>query len=430
MRLFHSSDWHLSFSGDEPGKILKPMDQRTWSRGSPNYVGYLDKLHADMMALNAAPNDLLIITGDVTHDMSKKHILAQLNWLKWKLPCRILLIRGNHDHQVDFGLIRATTNDSAYSPFIFLEEGSFTCYGPFLIGCYSDHRNAWGDGQGNQPAFSNLEEDVMRMVHHFAHMAKVHKKIPIMVSHYPVPFPIAEKIGKMGIKMYLSGHVHVTSNKIEGGTDWSWYEKTAKHTDDKDIDGCFFSTGTTDVLLNKHGKMIKEVTNRVPHQLKTTPPEAQKRRFQPPKTPAEGMVVLVGLPGCGKTTYCLDSTYERISQDDLGGSKGAAIQACEKALAAGKSVVIDRVNFDEAQRKIWLDLARKYRVKTVTAVYFNPKDDRFSPELCESRVLARKGHPTINDSIPDARKADIVHRFAQKLTRPQESEGFHHVVVL
>lgn len=423
MRLFHVSDIHLSFSGDEQGKILKPMDQRVWSKGSQNYVGYLEKMEQDYRSLNPNWNDLLIITGDLSHDMSKKHVRAQLDYLG-RYPGVKLLIRGNHDHQWDFGLLRSDLGWTTTGGFIFLEEGSFTCYGPFLIGCYSDHRNAWGDGQGEQPAFSNLEQDVLQMVHHFARMAKVHKKIPIMVSHYPVPLDIAEKIGKMGIKMYLSGHVHCTNNKVEGGTDWSWYDKSAGHTDDKVIEGCYFSTATTDVMLNRHGKIIKEVTNRVPHQLKE--PGPKPRKFVPPRNPAEEMIVLVGLPGCGKSTYCQRhlQSHERISQDDLG-SKGAAVQACEKALGAGRSVVIDRVNFDAHQRAIWVDLAKKYRVRRVVAVYFDPTlDPAFSVQACIQKVRARQGHPTINDSVPDERKGLIVESFAMKLTTPDKHEGF------
>eukprot|EP00884_Botryococcus_braunii_P014507 jgi/Botrbrau1/23057/Bobra.0551s0001.1 len=72
------------------------------------------------------------------------------------------------------------------------------------------------------------------------------------------------------------------------------------------------------------------------------------------------VVVLVGLPGSGKSTLAARlaaAGWKIISQDKL-----RARSRCEatmrKALQAGSDVVIDRCNFDEDQRVVWIKLAR------------------------------------------------------------------------
>jgi predicted kinase len=81
-----------------------------------------------------------------------------------------------------------------------------------------------------------------------------------MLSHYPVDIGTAKHIGQIGIKAYLSGHVHCTKGTSPGGNDWEWYDRNAKPTDDQTFGTCFFSTGTTDVLLQKHGQIFKNIT--------------------------------------------------------------------------------------------------------------------------------------------------------------------------
>jgi predicted phosphohydrolase/predicted kinase len=393
------------------------MDQRVWSKGSPNYVGYLDRLMANMAELGVTDDDLVLITGDLVHDMSKTHLAANFGWLD-SLPGHKVFCRGNHDHQVDAGFLAMIPGLLSRSTFI--SEGSFALVGPYLIGCYSDHRNSWGDGQGNQPAFSNVEAEVLEMAAYFVQWARIHKKIPIMISHYPATAEQATKIGQLGIKAYLSGHVHCTNNRVPGGTDWTWYDKSARQTDDKVIEGCYFSTGTTDVVLNRTGRVIKEWTGRMV--LEDKKPGQQKKPFKAPENPAAEMVILAGLPASGKSTFSrryAEKGYVRISQDDMG-SKGAAMLACERALAQGKSVVVDRMNFSVNQRKPWVDMARKYRVQSLTCIDFSlvPVD------TCVARILARQEHPTLGNQVPPDRREAVVRRVAQEWEEPETKEGF------
>jgi predicted kinase len=92
------------------------------------------------------------------------------------------------------------------------------------------------------------------------------KKMAIFISHYPISVASAQAMTENHkIYAYLSGHVHCTSNNPKDagpdGVDWKWYRFGAGHTDDKTFNGCFFSTGTTDVLLAKHGQIFKEIEN-------------------------------------------------------------------------------------------------------------------------------------------------------------------------
>ncbi|GIQ83981.1 hypothetical protein KIPB_005391 [Kipferlia bialata] len=79
----------------------------------------------------------------------------------------------------------------------------------------------------------------------------------------------------------------------------------------------------------------------------------------PPITPQE-VVVFVGLPGSGKSTLFRDRYegrgYVRVNQDELGSRKSCERMA-SRALKAGRSVVIDRCNFDRSQRAHWVRLA-------------------------------------------------------------------------
>lgn len=79
MKIWHTSDIHLSFGDND--EIKKPMDQRSWSKGSPNYVGYLEKLSD--FGLNQIDNgDLVLISGDLTHEMKQQYAARNLRWVR------------------------------------------------------------------------------------------------------------------------------------------------------------------------------------------------------------------------------------------------------------------------------------------------------------------------------------------------------------
>lgn len=73
------------------------------------------------------------------------------------------------------------------------------------------------------------------------------------------------------------------------------------------------------------------------------------------------LVVMVGPPGCGKSTTSelfRRSGWIIVSQDELG-SRQHCETAVFHALASQQRVVVDRTNIDQAQRSHWVGIARK-----------------------------------------------------------------------
>ena len=132
------------------------------------------------------------------------------------------------------------------------------------------------------------------------------------------------------------------------------------------------------------------------------------------------IVLLVGIPGAGKTTFAnqlVSSGWNRISQDDLGSRQKCEVMA-QEFLESGKRIVLDRCNVQASDRLCWLTKFRKVpgERKYAAAVYFES-----DPDLCIERVEARENHPTISGS-KKANARQIVMSLFDRLDPPKESE--------
>jgi predicted kinase len=135
------------------------------------------------------------------------------------------------------------------------------------------------------------------------------------------------------------------------------------------------------------------------------------------------VVVLVGLPGSGKSTVAerlVEKGYTRVNQDDLG-SRNKCKGIMVEAIKAGKKVIIDRVNFDRQQRQSWIDLAHKLGVVNVRCVWLKVDKD-----TCKTRVANRVNHPTIKDAETGNH---VIDKFDKLFEEPSIAEGFINVEV-
>eukprot|EP01129_Flabellula_baltica_P002998 TRINITY_DN12864_c0_g1_i1.p1 TRINITY_DN12864_c0_g1~~TRINITY_DN12864_c0_g1_i1.p1 ORF type:complete len:607 (+),score=123.46 TRINITY_DN12864_c0_g1_i1:56-1822(+) len=136
------------------------------------------------------------------------------------------------------------------------------------------------------------------------------------------------------------------------------------------------------------------------------------------------MVVMMGIPGSGKSTisYALEELgWVRVNQDDLGNRK-ACERLAKSSLRAGKSVVIDRCNFDVPQRATWVKMAGEFNVSTIRLVHLD-----IDPEICKERVGKREDHPTIKDGELGAQ---IIDKFMGIRVYPVKAEGFKEIITL
>lgn len=102
------------------------------------------------------------------------------------------------------------------------------------------------------------------------------------------------------------------------------------------------------------------------------------------------LVLLIGLPGSGKTTYCKEQLpdHVRVSQDDQG-RYGHKNFFTELLKAGATRIVVDRVNSERGQRMFYVDKARAagYQIRYIQFIV--------GVDQCVDRVLNRKDHPTL-----------------------------------
>ncbi|KAG8948825.1 hypothetical protein FRC04_009290 [Tulasnella sp. 424] len=153
----------------------------------------------------------------------------------------------------------------------------------------------------------------------------------------------------------------------------------------------------------------------------------------PPSTPdiigkinsTADLVVLVGLPGAGKSTFSASlmarsDLWRRISQDDSGPGGRSACEADIGRRGTGK-VILDRCNPTADDRKYWVSLASNWS-KCPAAVVFD-----FPANLCISRAQQRPNHPTLP---PGNRVRMAVQAMEKAFEMPTLAEGFKGIAIV
>jgi predicted kinase len=145
------------------------------------------------------------------------------------------------------------------------------------------------------------------------------------------------------------------------------------------------------------------------------------------RTQTSVMVILIGLPGSGKSTFtevlktstAIGDRIERLCQDEIG--KLACEENCHRLLSGrtGSIVVIDRTNMSEEQRSTWVKVANRYKARCI-AVSFNVPDN-----VCIERAMQRIDHPT----LPREKVPAVVKSLAKSYQPPKEGEGFDLIIV-
>jgi len=144
------------------------------------------------------------------------------------------------------------------------------------------------------------------------------------------------------------------------------------------------------------------------------------------------LILLIGPIGSGKSTIAKryqdreQKSYSAIpctivSQDEQG-RKGHRIKFA-KCIEDGHSIIVDRMNFNKEQRERYIEPARKanYSIYIV--------EIKASRDTCLERVVARKGHPTVESGNKElANKIlDMYYREYEPLEADEEFDGYTEV---
>jgi predicted kinase len=127
------------------------------------------------------------------------------------------------------------------------------------------------------------------------------------------------------------------------------------------------------------------------------------------------LLILVGMPGSGKTYYCQHflGDHARISQDEGPRRFEGIVRKLRGMLTEGvRAIVMDRTNPGREQRKTFAEMARAagYRVKII---HFDIPE-----QVCEKRIRRRKGHPTLGAD----RMAEAIAAYQRNFEPPSADE--------
>lgn len=155
--------------------------------------------------------------------------------------------------------------------------------------------------------------------------------------------------------------------------------------------------------------------------------------------------MIMGLPGAGKTSTVnsyVESGFERLNRDELGGGMDHILQLLEKRYNAGvDKFVLDNTFVDKASRApfivfakkhgfeivaIWIDISKEDALHNVATRIVRSCDKKGDSYFAYKVLSADKNNKHIDGHIP----AIAVHAKAKIAVQPTLDEGFNKVDVL
>jgi atypical dual specificity phosphatase len=136
------------------------------------------------------------------------------------------------------------------------------------------------------------------------------------------------------------------------------------------------------------------------------------------------MIMLVGLPGSGKTFFSDMLTtrnadkFVHVNQDKLK-TRQMCETLCRESLRNLRCPIIDRCNFDTKQRDHFLTIAREANVPVDVLVF------SYSVDECIQRCEQRQGHPTVKP----ANAREVIRMLASQYRPPNKNfSGFRRII--
>lgn len=135
------------------------------------------------------------------------------------------------------------------------------------------------------------------------------------------------------------------------------------------------------------------------------------------------VVLLIGIPGSGKTTFYrqrLAATHAHVSKDNFRNNrdpKRRQAQLLTAALEAGKDVVVDNTHVTPAARQEAISIAKQFHAKVIGYVF------DVEPHEALRRNRLREGKAR----VPDV----AIYTMAARYEPPRKGEGFdelHRIV--
>jgi predicted kinase len=132
-------------------------------------------------------------------------------------------------------------------------------------------------------------------------------------------------------------------------------------------------------------------------------------------------IILVGLPGAGKTTFARDRypSHEHISKDawpGAGNQQARQDAALRRSLAEGRSVIVDNTNVSPAERAAVIAIAREFDARVVG----------YYIEASTREAVGRNEQRTGRTRVPKV----AIFASARRLVPPVLEEGFDELHTL